>query len=80
MKKKRIHRTPGEWQRLFSEQERSGQSQAAFCAARGIGLSGYREARRRIGPVSEFVELTPTERWESEVSFPNGMIIRIRRA
>ena len=42
------HRTREQWAALVKEQEASGQSQRAFCAARGIGQSTLRYWRRRL--------------------------------
>jgi hypothetical protein len=42
-------RTPGQWAALVKEHAASGQSQRAFCAARGIGQSTLRYWRRRLG-------------------------------
>ncbi len=41
-------RTPERWAKLVQDYERSGQSQRAFCAERGIGQSSLRYWRRRL--------------------------------
>lgn len=41
-------RTPEQWAALVAEYAASGQSQRAFCAARGIGQSGLRYWKRRL--------------------------------
>jgi hypothetical protein len=53
------------WQKLISEQARSGQSVAAFCRERELGTSHFWWWKRRLRtPLTKFVEvkLTPTVR------------------
>jgi hypothetical protein len=47
------------WQRLFSEQEESGESVAGFCRARGVreALFYYWKKRLREAAVPQFVEV-----------------------
>lgn len=78
MSKRNMRRTRKDWQKLFTRQERSSQTQAAFCKAEGVGLSAFQNALKRSRQSAKFVEVSPAERWESEVTFPNGMTIRVR--
>ena len=41
-------RTPQQWAELVEDYEASGQSQRAFCAARGVGQSSLRYWKRRL--------------------------------
>ena len=65
--RKRVRRSPAQWQRLIVEQADSDLSQSAFCRARGISPSSLKYWKRRfaaplarIADVSGpgFVELT----------------------
>lgn len=47
-KTRQARRSREEWARLFTEQAESGQSRAAFCASRGLLLSTFANARRRL--------------------------------
>lgn len=48
-KTRQARRSREEWAGLFAEQAESGQSRAEFCASRGVLLSTFSNARRRIG-------------------------------
>ena len=41
-------RSADEWRSLIDEQQRSGQSQAAFCHQRGVSLSSFGYWRRKL--------------------------------
>lgn len=58
---KRTRRSAAQWKALLDEQQRSGQSQAAFCAARGLTLSnfGYWRRKLRTSVPSDPVSNTP---------------------
>jgi len=71
-------RTPEQWRQIISEQEQSGQTQSRFCEERGIPKASFGNALMRFRHKSEFVELKPSAGWEGEVSFPNGVTVRVR--
>jgi len=50
-KTRQARRSREEWAGLFAEQAESGQSRAEFCASRGVLLSTFSNARRRLGAV-----------------------------
>jgi len=61
--RKRSRKARRKWQKLISEQERSGQSVAAFCRERELGRSHFFWWKKRVRtPLTKFVEvkLTPT--------------------
>jgi hypothetical protein len=70
------------WQSLFSEQEQSGESAAAFCRARGLreSLFYYWKKRQRGAAVRQFVEveLTKGEREEAQACLQLGATIEVR--
>ena len=64
-RRERSRKARRKWQKLISEQERSGQSVAAFCRERELGRSHFWWWKRRLRtPLTKFVEvkLTPTVR------------------
>jgi len=61
-RRERSRKARRKWQKLISEQERSGQSVAAFCRERELGRSHFWWWKRRLRtPLTKFVEvkLTP---------------------
>lgn len=86
-RKRRIRRSREEWQRLLDEQESSGQTQAAFCAARGIKTTSLRYWKRRLRGESEpepWVEMgtltgKQTSGWDIELDLGEGICLRLRR-
>jgi len=81
MKKTRTRRSARMWQELISEQSRSGETNESFCAKRKIPLRSFEAARRKEIARSFFEVRTaaevPSRTWESEVEFPNGVILRM---
>ncbi len=77
-----------EWQRLINEQAESGQTQAAFCAARGISVGSLQNWKRRLAtpdaaPVP-WVELgtlaeAKSTAWDVELDLGDGICLRLRR-
>lgn len=86
---RRPRRTAAEWDRLTTEQDRSGRSVAAFAAARGLNAATLRwwkyELRRREPSASaaRFVEVVASPKALAsapvatfEASLPNGVVLR----
>ena len=85
---RRIRRSRDEWRRLIDEQAGSGQTPAAFCAARGISVGSLQNWRRRLGASSAtlgpWVELgmlaeAKPAAWDVELDLGNGVCLRLRR-
>ena len=85
---RRIRRSRDEWQRLIDEQADSGQTQSAFCAARGISVASLQNWKRRLAATdtapAQWLELgtlaevqTPT--WDIELDLGGGICLRLRR-
>lgn len=57
--RERSRKARDKWQRLVSEQGRSGQSVAAFCRERGLCAPHFFEWKKRLGtsPWAKFVEV-----------------------
>ena len=68
------------WQSLFSEQEQSGESAAAFCRARGLRepLFYYWKKRLRGTAVPQFVEVGLTKEKREEAPACLGTTIEVR--
>ena len=45
----RVRRTMAEWRRILMDFKASGETQAVFCAGRGVGLSTFRRWRQKLG-------------------------------
>ena len=86
--KRRTRRSRDEWQRLINEQVESGQTQAAFCAARDISVGSLQNWKRRLAapdatrePWLELGTLaeakSPT--WDIELELGAGICLRLRR-
>ena len=80
-KSTRTRRSAAQWQVLLEEQQQSGQSQAAFCAARGLALSnfGYWKRKLRSKPLStpridspEWIELPHLDSARQAQATANG--------
>jgi len=85
-------RDTSEWSALLAEQAASGQSQRAFCAARGVALSSFCAAKRRLGggsdgaparEAAEFVAIPVgalgAASWALELDLGEGVVLRLRR-
>jgi len=74
-------KTKGEMFPLIEEWQRSGLSQKAFCIDREVDLSVFTYWRRKHNQAhefkSEFVELIPTSTQTCEISYPNGVVVRL---
>jgi hypothetical protein len=85
--KRRMRRSRDEWQQLIEEQAHSGQSQSAFCAARGVSVASLQNWKRRLGPKSApapWIELGTLARqeptgWDIELDLGHGVCLRLRR-
>ena len=85
----RNRRSREQWQQLIDEQQGSGQSQAAFCQARGIALSSFGYWKRRLAhpeaaSSSDWLELPldfsgSANGWEIELSLGDGVVLRLKR-
>lgn len=84
---RRIRRSRAEWQRLIEEQAVSGQTQAAFCAGRGIGVGSFQSWKQRLAgeaPPEPWVALDAlagngVSGWEIELDLGEGVCLRLRR-
>ena len=93
MVKPRAHRrSRAQWLQLIEEQSGSDLSLAAFCAARGILVQTFRNARKRLqrsgATVAEPAQFVPLEvvssgadrqSWELEVALGDSVVVRLRR-
>lgn len=90
--RRRIRRSPSEWQQLIDEQAGSGLSQSAFCTARGISVASFRNWKRRLAAESQaqpesgpWLELgtlggrAESGGWEIELELGDGLCLRLRR-
>lgn len=82
MGKYRARRSVEEWQDLIAEQRLMGETHTEFCKSHGINLGSFQNALKRLSVSGEFLDLTPSvptsKGWESELTFPNGIVVRIR--
>lgn len=88
VRKRRIRRSRDEWQRLIDEQAESGQTQSAFCAARGISVGSLQNWKRRLAapdvapePWLELGTLAEARSatWDIELELGDGVCVRLRR-
>ena len=88
--RRRIRRSPSEWQQLIDEQAGSGLSQSAFCAERGISVASFRNWKRRLASQSQpapepWLELgtlggrAESGGWDIELELGDGLCLRLRR-
>lgn len=86
--KRRIRRSRDEWRRLIDEQAKSGQTQSAFCAARGISVGSLQNWKRRLvtpdATLEPWVELgtlaeAKSVSWDVELDLGEGVCLRLRR-
>lgn len=84
---RRIRRSRAEWQQLIEEQARSGLTQSAFCASRGISVGSFGNWKRRLaGEASPdaWLELGAVaghgaSGWDIELDLGEGVCLRFRR-
>ncbi len=81
----RPRRTRAQWTEILQRFESSGRDSQDFCRREGLALSSFQRWRRQLGPVAEFVELTPaasssvgTTSWSLDVSLPNDVRLRFQ--
>lgn len=83
----RVRRDAGEWATILKQFQTSGQTQRAFCQARGISLTSLQKRLYRLRRESQsgFVEVMPIVRqtateghWQIEVQLPAGISIRLQ--
>lgn len=74
-----------QWIEILRRFDGSGLGTKAFCDREGLALSSVQRWRKRLGSKvgARFVELVPatpvpTTEWTVELTFPNGMSIRLR--
>ena len=86
--KRRTRRSRDEWRRLIDEQAESGQTQSAFCAARGISVGSLQNWKRRLAapeatpqPWLELGTLAEAKSatWDVELALGDGILLRLRR-
>ena len=84
---RRKRRTEAQWTEVLRRFESSGLGPHEFCRREGLALSSLQRWRARIdrAPAAEFLELVPTSRpdtssanWTLNLSFPNGVCLRLR--
>jgi len=46
-----VRRSAEQWRELIEEQERSGLTQAAFCASRSLSITSFQHWKRHFKPV-----------------------------
>ena len=86
-KRRRIRRSQTEWQQLIDDQTDSGQTQAAFCAAKDISVASFQNWKRRLAaevspePWLELGSLAQqsTSAWDIELQLGDGICLRLRR-
>lgn len=78
-------RSNEEWKRLIEEQESTGESQAQYCAERGIPLSSFRwrkerNSKRRAPYVSVYVPVKEeaNKSHEATLTLPGGVVFQMR--
>jgi len=69
--RRRSHRVAAGWSALLAEQAASELSQRAFCASKGVALSFFCAAKRRLGNASDG---TPAREAAEFVALPVGAI------
>ena len=86
-------RSREQWQQLIAEQQRSGLSQKAFCAERGLVLSTFTNWKRRLGETTssnrsaegDWLELPvsltegTSAGWDIELELGGGLCLRLRQ-
>jgi hypothetical protein len=91
---RRTRRSREQWAALFAEQADSGLTQAAFCASRGMVVSTFTNAKRRLRETpdrlggDDFVALDMdrsatrdvASAWDIELSLGTEVVLRIRSA
>ena len=86
--KRQKRHSRGEWRRLINEQAESGQTQAAFCAMRGISVGSLQNWKRRLSvsaatpePWLELGTLAEARSatWDIELDLGDGICLRLRR-
>ena len=77
----RVYRSESEWRGVIESFERSGRSEAEFCAAENLAPTSFAKWRRKLEGKSaaRFVELPAavTKRSELELMFPSGLVLRV---
>jgi ATP-dependent helicase YprA (DUF1998 family) len=84
-----VRRSPQQWRQILDEFAASGLDRSTFCRERGLVRETLRQAERRLGSTEEqpsFVELSPDlvndlpeRRWEIELEFGDGLVLRLAR-
>ena len=74
-----------QWIEILRRFDGSGLGTKAFCDREGLALSSVQRWRKRLGSKvgARFVELVPatpapSTEWTVELTFPNGVSIRLR--
>lgn len=83
--RRRKRRTKAQWTEILQRFESSRLGSREFCRREGLSLSSLQRWRGRIRSAGGFVELVPTTApgthptsWALELSFPNGVCLRLR--
>ena len=88
--RRHVRRSPSDWQQLIDGQERSGQSQRAFCAARALNVKSFQHWQRQLAapsaaPPAAWLDLgSLPERaaatgWDVALELGAGVCLRLRR-
>ena len=87
-KTKRTRRSREQWRQLLDEHAASGQTQTAFCQAKGLCLASFQNWKRKLAVTEEasqpWVELGTLDQaagsgWDIELDLGNGVCLRLRR-
>jgi len=89
----KVRRSAKQWQAIMADYEASGLSQEAFCARESLAMSTFSKWRKQLtngmadaaaGPM--FVDLTnlrgceQRSGWDIELTFGDGMSLRLRQS
>jgi transposase-like protein len=75
-------RSKEEWQRIVIEQNSSGKSVCAYCELFGISTKAFYRWRKyfdRTKEAAKFIEIKEekSEVYKLEISFPNGILLKL---
>ena len=86
--RRRIRRSPEQWEQILDELKASGLDRKAFCEQKGLRREALRRAERRLsGKASAkmpFVDIAPVGvvpgcGWEVELELGDGLVLRLAR-
>lgn len=65
------------WERLISEQSRSGLSVAEFCRRRDLAQASFYQWRKKLRQAQNFVPVSVVGGAAVQVEFPCGAVLRV---